>query len=252
MIALASLGADRYCALLTLGTPVTSDSCPPSTAPNALRHWTDAQRERLQESDKGVKLLETQKAQELQWKNKFSTVQNMSWEQFEWAMEVVHSRAFCGNFGISSPSIVSAAAPVAAAAVGIVYLQDNADPSDIVLLGLALLGAMPALLSFAFPDKGNAVLLPLIDSANHVETADSSIEYNPLAKTFTLNVGPKCLVQEDGGETQLYVTYGPKSDAELLLNYGFLPGVPCSDGDDEAARDSQRARLAEAFVRRNA
>lgn len=239
-----------YCALLTLGTLVDANSCPPSTAHNALRHWTDAQRQLLGKSVKGSKLLGYQKEQELQWKSNYACLQtNMTWQQFEWAMEVVHSRAFCGTFG-NAPSLF-AAAPVLAGAIGYTYWQNNPEPSDLLLFGLAILGALPVLVTFASPEQERAVLLPLIDSANHLETADSSIEYNPLTREFTLNVGPKCLVEEEGGKTQLYISYGKKSDAELLNNYGFLPGISCSDGENEAAQDSQRTRLAEAFIQRN-
>ena len=39
--------------------------------------------------------------QEEIWKRKYSNVaSDMTYEQFQWAMEVVHSRAFCGEFGI--------------------------------------------------------------------------------------------------------------------------------------------------------
>jgi hypothetical protein len=200
-------------------------------------------------------LLEYQREQEIQWKFKYASTlptTKMTYEQFEWAMEVVHSRAFCGTFGNTLSPLAAAAAPVVAGAIGYTYLHGNPDPSDLFLFGLAILGALPVLVNVVSPEQEEkAVLLPLIDSANHLETADSSIEYNPLSSEFTLSVGPKCLVEEDGSKTQLYISYGAKSDAELLNNYGFLPGVSCSDGDDEAARDSQRSRLAQAFLQRN-
>jgi hypothetical protein len=215
-----------YCALLTLGIPVNLDACPASAAPNALRHWTDAQRQLLTKSVKGRKLLDYQLEQEMQWKSKYACLQTtkMTYEQFRWAMEVVHSRAFCGTFGTSTLSPL-AAAPLVAGAMGYSYLQDNTDPSDLFLFGLAVLGALPVLVNVASPKEEKAVLLPLIDSANHLATADSIIEYNPLSSEFTLSVGPKCLVEEEGSKTQLYISYGAKSDAELLNNYGFLPGV---------------------------
>lgn len=237
---------------MTLGNTPSSSDVPPSTAPNALRHWTDAQKQLLEKSAKGTKLLEAQHAQTLQWKNKYSKLSSdLTWEQFEWAMEVVHSRAFRGiGGGESTLTFVAAGAPVLAGAAGFAYMQNNPFPDDKLLIGLAVLGALPVLSSFAFEDKGNALLLPLIDSANHLQSADSAIEYNPISKAFELSVGNKCLVK-DGDQTQLYITYGDKSDAELLTNYGFLPDVSCSDGNDEAARDAQRTRLAQCFVQRN-
>jgi len=133
---------------------------------------------------------------------------------------------------------------------GFADIQNNPFPDDKLLMGLAVLGALPVLASFVFDGKGSAVLLPLIDSANHLAEADSTIEYNPLSKAFELSVGPKCLVK-DGEQTQLFISYGDKADAELLLNYGFIPDVPCSDGTDEAARAKQRTTLANTFLKRN-
>jgi hypothetical protein len=50
------------------------------------------------------------------------------------------------------------------------------------------------------------------------------------------------------------VNYGRKTDTELMLNYGFLSGMPCSvvsRDDDETDLDAQRRWLAEEFLRRS-
>lgn len=239
-----------YCALLARGEPISANSVPPSTAPNTLRHWTEDQLAELSRSPKGQKLRELQTRQEQQWRNKYVAVKDtMSWDQFQWCMEVVHSRAFRGNYGLSPfRTIFSAAAPIAAAAIGIAYIQGNPDISDSVLLGLASLAISPFLVNVAVPDKGDVVLLPYIDSANHLEEADSAIQYDPLGGVFSLSVGPKCLVRE-GTEAQLYISYGPRSEGELLLNYGFLPGILSSDIHDESANDAHRRKLAQEFVK---
>lgn len=241
-----------YCSLLTLEW-VRGDSTdvPPSTAPDALRHWTDEQKSCLASSQAGQRLLDLQKQQEGQWKSKFSQGSAMTWEQFEWAMEVVHSRAFAGDFGIGSsllPPVVSTAAPVLAALAGYVYFVQSNGQDDIVLIGLAALGAIPAILNLVAQKPPVAVLLPLIDSANHSEDADSSIDYTPLSDSFTLAAGSNCLVQT-GGKRQLFISYGKKTDAELLLNYGFLQGVS-SDGEDSDT-DIHRRNLAQEFIALN-
>jgi hypothetical protein len=227
------------------------NSVPLSTAPNTVRHWTKDQLDGLALSPKGKKLLALNKAQQKQWKQTYesslSAKNTMSWEQFEWCMEVVHSRAFRGNYGLSPVrSIASAAAPLISAIVGWTYIQGNPDIADSVLLGLAAFAVSPLLIGQVFPDKGEVVLLPLIDSANHREEADSSIQYDPLGGAFSLTVGSKCLVPE-GSDTQLYISYGPKSDAELMLNYGFLPGVSCAEDND----DVQRSQLTDEFTKRS-
>jgi hypothetical protein len=153
--------------------------------------------------------------------------------------------------------------PIFVAAAGWSYNFSVAEPSNTVLGALAVLATLPVLFSLVQETPSSAVLLPLIDSANHVETADSVVVFDPIQQCFQLQVGPKCFVPQNDGngndtaqkqtqQTQLFITYGPKTDTELLLNYGFLPNFPCSDGTDEAARDQQRRRLAEEFKARNA
>jgi hypothetical protein len=238
-----------YIALLTRGEGVsTTGSLPAHTAPNALRHWTLEQRSVLETSPRGQALLQKQAAQELEWKNKFAVVSNdMTWEHFAWCMEVVHSRAFQGTYGRSTlRSVGSALAPILAAILGIQYMDGNPDVSNVVLAALAALAAMPTVVNMVIPDNGEVVLLPVIDSANHSEEADSVIEYDPWSQSFSLTIGPKCLAVNPEGPTQLYISYGKKTDVELLLNYGFLPGVS-EDGDVNI----QRQRLAEEFILRN-
>jgi hypothetical protein len=76
----------------------------PSTAPDSLRHWTDAQKSRLKASEKGKKLLNSENEQATQWRKKYDSLsawekEKMTYENFQWAMEAVHSRAFRGDFG---------------------------------------------------------------------------------------------------------------------------------------------------------
>lgn len=235
-----------YTKLLTKDwTPNDLPVIPPSTAPNALRHWSDEQKKLLAESATGQNLLDLQKKQDQIWRDKFSKVNGLTWEQFEWAMEVVHSRAFCGDFGIGGaglPPTLTAAAPILAAAAGYFYYVQLHGQNDAILLALGLVAAAPAISNLLAQSPPAAVLLPLIDSANHLEEADSSIEYSPLSNSFTLTAGKNCIVEENGNR-QLYISYGKKKDTELLLNYGFLRGVK-SDGDT----DNTRKTLAETFV----
>jgi hypothetical protein len=268
----SNIGTNGYCLLLTqgLGDWKGPEAVPPSTAPHSLRRWSQEEKVLLLEPSRlqlsaataGQKLLDVEQEQTARWRDMYDSLDEssakarMGWEQFQWVMEVVHSRAFCG---VIAPSLVSGssigqmlpsmAAPVVAAAVGYGYTLNNPAPSDTVLAALAVCAALPALLSsFLFQLKearmaSSAVLLPLIDSANHMESADSSIDYNPINGTFELSIGPNCLVPVDG-QMQLFVSYGPKSDMELLLNYGFLPDVPVNAED-------YRRKLAETFKARN-
>jgi hypothetical protein len=248
---IASSSLSGYCSLLTRAwEPTASTDVPPSTAQDSLRHWTDQQKSLLTTKPAGQRILEFQEKQEAQWRKKFDeNVNGMTWEQFEWAMEVVHSRAFCGEFGTGAsalPPAIGAAIPLIAAAAGWIYYFQVHGDEDIVLLSLAVIAALPTLLNLVNRSPPVAVLLPLIDSANHREEADSKIDYNPLSDSFTLSAGSKCVVEE-GGKKQLYISYGTKRDTELLLNYGFLEGVSLK-GEDT---NSYRQALAEAFLARN-
>ena len=232
---------------------------PPSLAPNALRRWSEEQKqEYLGKEPAGKALLELADKQESVWRQKYqsrsSTHGNMTWEQFEWAMEAVQSRAFCGIGGSDTEStslVASVGAPVLAGVAGVAYYLSNplafarGDDSTLLVLGAGILIALvPTILQLLKSSPATAVLLPLIDSANHLREADSTIELDPLTKTFNLKVGPKCWVSP-----QLYVSYGNKGDKELLLNFGFLSSM---SEIDSASTDQQRKSLAETFLERNA
>mmetsp|Transcript_26357 Transcript_26357/g.64236 ORF Transcript_26357/g.64236 Transcript_26357/m.64236 type:complete len:372 (-) Transcript_26357:1697-2812(-) len=245
----SSSSVSGYVDLLTKSQWTVADpSIPPSTAPDALRHWTEDQLKILKEDPAGEKLLGLMQQQEQIWKSKFDSAgSDMTWEQFQWAMEVVHSRAFCGDFGINSgvPKVVLLSLPAVAGLVGYWYYVVLHGQNDIVLALLALVAGIPVVLSALMKDSPVAVLLPLIDSANHLEDADSMIDYSQLGETFNLSVGEKCIV-DTNGKKQLFISYGKKKDTELLLNYGFLQGVDVSD----SSSDARRQKLAEEFLSR--
>ena len=112
---------------------------------------------------------------------------------------VSHSKtnqALDGGEGGPLRKIASLLLPLSALAFGIIYATD---PSvDKYFLPLAIVAASPVALTIIADQKGSkeAVLLPLIDSANHLQEADSVIEYDPAVDGFVLSLGRKCLVKE--------------------------------------------------------
>lgn len=256
----SSSSMSGYVRLLTAASPLrSSEAVPPSTAPNALRHWTAAQREALSSIPLGEKLLALDKRQQEDWKAKYAGLAAVdrpaSWAQFDWSMEVVHSRAFRGLLdGSLASSLPGLLAPIAAAALGYAYFMSTGVPDERVFAGLAVAALLPAVRNLvAGGQTSSVVLLPLIDSANHLESVNSAIAYNPLSGAFELSISPDCVVAEPDGQQQVYISYGKKGDTELLLNYGFLPGIAACQDDaaDEAARTQQRQQLAQGFVARN-
>jgi len=257
-----------YCALLTRGANMEQKQTYPSTAPDALRHWTSTQKALLETTENGKKLLNVEQKQQEEWKQKYDNLNasekaNMSFEDFQWAMEAVHSRAFRGDFGALDGGeggplrkIASLLLPLSALAFGIIYASD---PSmNKFYIPLSIVAAAPVALTIIADSKGSkeAVMLPLIDSANHLQEADSVIEFDPSVDGFVLSLGRKCLVKDvdDGRErAQVCISYGVRKDSELLLNYGFLRGVTM-DGiksdDGDVDRSQIRQRLAEAFLER--
>jgi len=227
----------------------------PVVAPNALRHWTNAQREYLQNHF----ILELQSQQQLEWQRKYQQqhqqecgTMEMTWDQFQWCMEVVHSRAFCGSFGMTATTnqmmkwatiAIPTTTLLAAVVGGNAFLNGNDELGVMALLGIAMVSSILLMVNQKQQEQKEAVLLPFIDSANHLDDADSLIEYDPITQAFTLTIGPKCVL-----DNQVYVSYGKKSDIEWLLNYGFLPGVNCYDNNQD--EDAQRKQLAEEFLRR--
>mmetsp|Transcript_37702 Transcript_37702/g.79484 ORF Transcript_37702/g.79484 Transcript_37702/m.79484 type:complete len:411 (+) Transcript_37702:205-1437(+) len=260
-----------YCSLLTRGASTQPGaSTYLSTAPDALRHWTPSQRSLLEKSEKGKKLLEVENKQQEEWRQKYESLvasekEKMTFEQFSWAMEAVHSRAFRGDFGALDGGeggpirkIASLLLPFSALAFGLVYASDPF-AVDQYFLPIAVVAAAPVALNIIADAKGSkeAVMLPLIDSANHLQEADSVIEYDPAVNGFVLSLGRKCLVKEvdeTGERAQVCISYGVRKDSELLLNYGFLRGCTMEgleNKDGEENRDVIRQRLAEQFVSQN-
>ena len=229
-----------YLSLLTFGT----FDCSVPTAPHSIRHWTEDQKEILLDSVRGTKLLQLHEKQQKKWREKyekFCSLKNgvsFDWETFSWAMEAVHSRAFKGIGGSSTSFLPKILAPIIAGIIGFEYSQSVVEANLIVLTALGILSLLPTFLG-GLSSTQTVALLPVIDSANHLESADSEILYDPIQKVYQLKVGNYCI--QHG---QLFISYGKKKDTELLLNYGFLPGVKIPHDDEDTIREV----LAKAYI----
>jgi len=134
-------------------TYFTTNTTPPSTAPDAIRNWTKPQLDRLTTSPRGQKLLSALLTQTSEWADKYkslprSTRSTYTQPQFIWAMEAVHSRAFKGNYGGGSDTLLTELSrkliPLATLAFATsYYLSYNIDVPDWVAFGLFALASSP-------------------------------------------------------------------------------------------------------------
>lgn len=201
----------RYCSLLTRGQDFSKcQPCPQSTAPDTIRNWSDNEKEMLTSTQRGERLLRAEQKQTQEWIDKYAALSNsdrdeFSYPQFRWAMEAVHSRAFKGNFTGQDPlkELSKALLPFAAGAFALNYIRSDPFGADenVTLLLLAF-SCAPVILNF-LSDRLNkakieAVLLPMIDSANHKETAQSEISFDPLKGAFTVCAEGTSCIEKDG------------------------------------------------------
>jgi hypothetical protein len=309
---------EKYVPVLPFQNVDINSFVPISLTPHSVRRWKNEQKSFLAQYEAGQRLLQLQERQDMIWRMKYDSIRKgentkyknirMSYAQFEWAMEVVTSRAFCGLPVLTSDSsqssisalILSALpgiiSPVLAATVGYIYAISTVYPNENVLIALAFAGALPLLVTSAQSFYSgvsditsekyknmdlSAVLLPIIDSANHDDDAarDTDISYNPFRHTFEWFIGPKSLISmvwptdvvqyqnpndinivvtaksyaqrnEEAMPKQVCISYGnKKSDSEWLINHGFIPGIKFESDIDNFHQ--YRLFLAQTYLERN-
>ena len=152
-------------------------------------------------------------------------------ELFLWAMEAVRSRAFQG-LGGSGDGFGGFFAPIVAVAlVALAFFFDRTNLGGdglVVPVGLAT-GAMLVLLpSLVRSQQGNCALLPAIDSCNHDSVNFSGdVIYDPVASAYQLRECGNSDRGEDKNKddaqgSELNISYGQRSNDELLQYFGFV------------------------------
>ena len=66
--------------------------------------------------------------------------------------------------------------------------------------------------------KRTSMMVPIVDMLNHKNPPDTRWEYNEDTQHFTLQT-----LRDLPSGTQVFDSYGMKSDTDFLLNYGFVP-----------------------------
>jgi hypothetical protein len=194
---------------------------------DTLIHWSDSNRQELQYPY----MVQQVERQEQTWRKYYQEllaesssgsnplqVAGFTWDDFVWGCECARSRAFSGaytgqafNPGIYAFTLLLVTAYVG---LGLGDLEQAANGAGVVV-------SVSILRDFVVPKlfkKKRYVIAPVIDMANHQSvgaTADVSFEY--FANAYSL----ACTTTVPAGE-QVYISYGSRSNDQLLQYYGFV------------------------------
>ena len=147
-------------------------------------------------------------------------------EEFYWALECARSRAFSGPCE-STPfrdrvRLAAFSAALALSSWSFGWLQ-----SDVALQAFLVLILAQSAYDFLYPrilkhtqgiELRKYVIAPVIDMFNHTSTVQSDVRYEFFYDAFVLAVTNRGFAP---GE-QVFISYGPRSNDELLLTYGFV------------------------------
>lgn len=137
-----------------------------------------------------------------------------------WALATVRTRTFSGPAELTRPqdrlfiALFVAWLAFGYVAFGLGTVEQAAQGAACAMLG-AIVSDFAA--SSQFKDVCRHVLAPGFDLINHNSDSRAEVEYEYFRDCFTLRSDRNYRPGE-----QLAVTYGPKSNADLLLNYGFV------------------------------
>lgn len=162
--------------------------------------------------------------QEKDWKHYYnqliSQVPNLEWESFLWAAEMARSRAFSGAYTGSAfnPLIFAFTLLLVTVYVGLGLgtLEQAANGAGVVVCASVLK-------DFVLPKLSKTkryVICPMIDMTNHqsvLSQAEVSFEY--FGNAYSLAVSSSATV---AAGQQVYISYGTRSNDQLLQYYGFV------------------------------
>jgi hypothetical protein len=187
-------------------------------------HWSASVMEELQYPY----LTKQVDRQEQQWKSYYqqlttatgSLLSAMSWDDFLWGCECARSRAFSGGYtgNAFDPAIYAFTLLLVTAYVGL-----GLGTAEQAANGAGVVVSVFILRDFVLPKllkKKIYVICPMIDMANHVSVGakgEVSFEYFGNAYSLTIASGDTVPVQE-----QVYISYGSRSNDQLLQYYGFV------------------------------
>jgi len=186
-------------------------------------HWETKER---QEWLQYAHMVESVERQETYWKTMYnklqsccsSRIKNITWEDFLWGCECARSRAFSGGYtGTSFNPFVYAFTFFLVT----VYTTLNLGTLEQAANGAAIVFCASVLRDFVVPKffkTKKYVICPVIDMANHNSlkaTANVAFEYF----TNAYSLSTTSVVTSN---TELFISYGSRSNDQLLQYYGFV------------------------------
>lgn len=195
------------------------DSLPRSF--DTVIHWSEANRQELQYDS----MVTAVASQEQDWKRYYQSLlqagassSSLTWEQFLWGCEIARSRAFSGGFTGSAfnPGVYAFTLLLVTIYVGLGVgsLEQAANGAGVVF-------SASILKDFVLPKlfkKRRYVICPMIDMANHQSVKFAGqVSFEYFANAYSLATD-----QAIPSGDEVYISYGPRSNDQLLQYYGFV------------------------------
>ncbi|KAL3906142.1 MAG: hypothetical protein SGILL_009392 [Bacillariaceae sp.] len=190
-------------------------------------HWTPQQRSDLFQY---AHMEESVERQEAAWKDMFQSLQSamtttrsstsssFSFDDFVWGCETARSRAFSGGYTGTpfNPFIYAFTLVLVTAYIGL-----NLGTLEQAANGAALVFCGSVLRDFVFPKffrNKKYVIWPVIDMCNHNSlTTTANVAYEFFGNAYSLSV-----TSPVAANSEMYISYGARSNDQLLQYYGFV------------------------------
>ena len=186
-------------------------------------HWTQEQREELLQYPHMVESVDRQqKSWDAMYKKLVSSgtsaMKGMTWDDFVWGCECARSRAFSGGYTGApfNPTIY-----VFTLLLVTVYVGLNLGTLEQAANGAGLVFCASVLRDFVIPKffkNKKFVICPVIDMANHNSMrTTANVAYEFFANAYSLST-----TSAVPANSELFISYGSRSNDQLLQYYGFV------------------------------
>ncbi len=144
----------------------------------------------------------------------------ISYEQFVWGCECARSRAFAGSYsgGAYNPNLYLFTLLLIA-----IYFAGNFGTLEQAANGAGLVFSATILKDFVLPKFFKVkryIICPMIDMTNHnSRKAQGDVAFEYFSNSYSLSIKSNTALQPN---EQVYISYGARSNDQLLQYYGFV------------------------------